>query len=166
MKIHTLLRASLALMAGSLLVLSLSGCDIVAQQAAEEAERAVEEATGVRVDAPVPTEGGEAQLPEGWPAEVPVYPEVTITEPWSVTAEGVTQLGVTLRTKDAHADVAAWYREELEAKGWTIDSEMTVGSGQDITTNYIASMGKLACVVNISIVEGEVEIAQQVTVTN
>lgn len=169
MKIHTITRASVAMLAGSLLIMSLSGCDIVAQRAAdeaeravEEAERAVEEATGVRIDAQAPTEGGEAQLPEGWPTEAPVYPEATITGAAKITLEGVTQYTVVFRTKDAHQDVSAWFKNELEAKGWTIDSEMTTGSGQDISTTYMASMDKLTCTILIHIIDGEVEINQQV----
>lgn len=171
MKIHALARATVALMAGSLLVVSLSGCDIVAQRAADEAERAVgeaeravEDATGVRIDAPAPAEGEEAQLPEGWPPEVPVYPEATITDPWSVTAEGVTHLSAVFRTKDAHQDVSAWFKNELEAKGWTIDSEMTTGSGQDISTTYTASMGKLECGIEIHTFDGETKIYQNVLI--
>lgn len=165
-KIHTLTKASIALLAGSLLVVNLSGCDIVAQRAADEAERAVEEATGVRVDVPTPAEESEAQLPEGWPTEAPVYPEATITDSVTTTLEGSTQYSVVFRTRDAHPDVSVWFENEFEAKGWTIDAARTIETSQGISTTYIASIDKLECVVHIGIVDGEVEIAQQVSVTN
>jgi len=162
MKIHKIARTSLALLAGLLLIVGLSGCEVAAQRAADEAERAVEDATGIRVDTPAPGEGGGAQLPEAWPAEAPVYPEATVTEAATTTMEGVTQHFVTFRTKDAHQDVASWFKSELEAKGWTINSEITTGSGQEISTTFIAIKDKLTATVYIYIVDGEVEISQQV----
>jgi len=159
MKIHKIARTSLALLAGLLLIVGLSGCEVAAQRAADEAERAVEDATGIRVDTPA---SGEAQLPEAWPAEAPVYPEATVTEAATTTMEGVTQHFVTFRTKDAHQDVASWFKNELEAKGWTINSEITAGSGQDISTTFVAIKDTLTSTVHIYIADGEVEITQQV----
>jgi len=162
MKIHKIARTSLALLAGLLLIVGLSGCEVAAQRAADEAERAVEDATGIRVDTPAPGEGGEPQLPEGLPAEVPVYPEAIITES-TVGVEGNTnQWSAIFRTKDPHQDVADWFKSELEARGWRIDSATTMGMDPYFETKYVASIDDLDAWIDIITVDGEVEISKRV----
>jgi hypothetical protein len=86
--------------------------------------------------------GGNVSLPEGFPKDVPIYPGSTVTLSVS-TKEGV-QVG--LKTADAPAKVADFYKAQLKSQGWeietTLDSEqgsMLVGKKQKTTVTAMVN---------------------------
>lgn len=113
------------------------GCARVAEEAAE---RAVEDSTGVEIDADdgsVTIEGEDGsevtvsedgQLPDGFPTDVPVSDgEITATMKSGDT------FTVGIETPDDHASVLEWYRDRLEGEGWTITTDLTVEDGGMLT---------------------------------
>lgn len=60
-----------------------------------------------------------AGIPAGFPSGVPIYPGATVRD---INAEeGVTaDVNLVLLTPDSIAVTAAWYRKELDARGWTV----------------------------------------------
>ncbi|HET6498988.1 MAG TPA: hypothetical protein VFH17_08065, partial [Coriobacteriia bacterium] len=103
---------------------SASGCDAVADRAVQEAEQAVEDATGVAVDT-----GGENALPEGWPQDVPIFPDARIDTSASLQSAEGTVHSARLLTAEPFQDVVDWYDAEFESKGWTISQRLTTGTG-------------------------------------
>lgn len=100
-------------------------------------EKAIENATGGKVkvdgngnDVTVKTEQGtwstSDKLPAGFPTDVPVYPNAKVQG--SVASAGQDGSGnyVGLQTTDALADVIAWYKKEIVAKGWTVTTDAMV----------------------------------------
>lgn len=156
MNIYTLARISIAMAAGLMLVIVLSGCEVATQRATEEAgraageaERPVEDATNVAADAEASAEGDEIPLPEGWPADAPVSAEAIIVSASRESGADHTYYVAVFRVNDTHRDVSAWLRGELQAKGWSIDSESTTGAGGELTTTYSGSKGTLESIINI-----------------
>ncbi len=64
-------------------------------------------------------------LPADFPKDVPVYPGATITASTTVP-EG---MNLVLNTADRASKVAAFYQQELKAKGWTIETTMNIPTG-------------------------------------
>jgi hypothetical protein len=126
--------AVVALLAAAVMA---SGC---AQILGEAAKGAVESATGVRVDASgnsVSVQGSdgssfsstEGKIPEGFPADVPVYEPGTITTGIATEGESGKSFMVGIDTEDAAGVVYDWYKSELEAGGWTIKTTMRTDDG-------------------------------------
>ena len=104
------------------LAITLQGCQMIAQ-------KAVEQATGVKVDqngksVTITGKNGESasvgtgKLPEGWPADVPVYAG-TITMGNKMDQGGKAAYLVTIETPDTPKTVVDWYQQQLADKGWT-----------------------------------------------
>jgi len=126
-------RSALAIVTMLVVAFSVVGCQQVAEKATEAA---IEKSTGVEVDqegdeVTIKGEDGteitassDGQLPDGFPTDIPVY-EGQITSSlkadkgWSVTIEAA----------DDVETVFTWYKQELEASGWKIVSEMKVTDG-------------------------------------
>lgn len=104
------------------------------------AEKAIEAATGGKVD--IDSDGGEItvrtdegiwstsdKLPDGWPSDVPTYPDTAIQS--SVAANQGQDLGhfVGLLTDDGIAKVVDWYKDKLADEGWKIETDLTVTDG-------------------------------------
>lgn len=117
----------------AVLAVAVVGCQSIAEQATEAA---VEQATGVKIDKSgdevtiqgedgsevTASSGGE--LPDGFPADVPVYEgniiaSVKAPEGYSVTIEAASDV----------ATVFDWYKTELDSQGWEIKSEVKVQDG-------------------------------------
>lgn len=111
----------------------------------DAAERAIEAATGGRVD--VDADGGtytvktddgtwstSDKLPSDWPSDAPLYPGADVQG--SVAAAGGDTQGVGqyvgLLSSDSAQQVAAWYKSELAAKGWTVGTDITTPQGSMI----------------------------------
>ncbi len=117
-----------------LAVVAAAGCR-------QAAQKAVEEATGVKVEdggtsVVVETEEGKAtiesgkKLPEGFPASFPVY-EGEIESAGSFS-QGESQVyNVIVTTDDDIDQVKAFYLKELPSKGWKIGMTADVGTGSD-----------------------------------
>ena len=64
--------------------------------------------------------GGESQLPTDFPGDVPIYAAAHPMSSMSSVGHGTI---VNLRTTDPAERVFDWYREQMPAAGWKIESE-------------------------------------------
>ncbi len=162
--------AIIAVIVHMLLVLVLaSGCfgQNIAEKIAEEAiEKAIESDSGENVDIDfddgeitIESDDGEvsigmgSDLPDNFPDNVPVYPDMEIISSWFVTEDDKDSYSINGLTEDAGSDVFAWYKESLS--GWEIENEFSA-SGDDMKTSSLsAKSGGL--VVVIMVVETEDE---------
>jgi len=69
--------------------------------------------------------GTEGNLPEGFPADFPLYPGAKIGSSWNANAENNKGYSLILETLDKPAEVDKYYKEELVKKGWKITSQFT-----------------------------------------
>lgn len=129
-------RFALALAALSAIV-ALAGCSSITQ-------RVVEGATGVKVSPngkvvavqdPNLTAADDAKLPEGFPADVPVYSSSTVVNSMSLASDKGTTFTVELQTSDTAASAAAWYDIALRDEGWTITGTVKSADGGALITS-------------------------------
>jgi hypothetical protein len=77
----------------------------------------------------VPQLGQNRPLPPGFPEEISIYGvdgETIVIDSYFQRGQGGQLFAVTLLTQDSQDDVIAYYRNEFEALGWTVnDSETT-----------------------------------------
>lgn len=128
------------------------------------AKKAVEEATGVKVEdggasVVVKTDEGEAKiesgkkLPEGFPASFPVYAgEIESTGSFSQGESRV--YNVIVRTDDDIDRVKEFYLKELPAKGWTIGMTADVGTASDRGVTITAETDELSATVVAKVASG------------
>lgn len=101
------------------------------------AERVIESATGGKVnvdsnsgDVTVKTDQGtwstSSKLPSDFPKDVPVYPGATVESSVAANQEQGGGQYVGLQTTDALDAVVAWYKKEVAAQGWKIETDATV----------------------------------------
>ena len=111
-------------------------------------EEAIERETGATVDSTgdqttITTDEGEmvigegAELPDGFPGVVPMYPDMKITSSFKTTQDGKSNYSIAAESSDAMDKVADWYRNQLGS--WNIDSEYTSESDGVKTTMFNAS---------------------------
>jgi len=115
----------------------LVGC----QNAVESATKAgIEKATGVSTDGnsvTIKKDGEEltiagtedGKLPEGFPADFPMFDPMTITSGVSAEANGAQQYTVTGKTDSSFEEVQSFYVTELEADGWKVEKSGMVNNG-------------------------------------
>jgi hypothetical protein len=124
-------RLSVACVIVAALALALTGCSAIAERATKSV---VEKATGVKVDengGSVTVTGkdgktatfssSDKQLPEGLPADFPVYEGEPDASAKAEAPEGVT-FSFTIRTADDVKTVFDWYKGKLTDGGWTIEN--------------------------------------------
>ena len=70
--------------------------------------------------------GENAEIPDGFPEDVPIYPGSDVIGGMVAGAGGM----VTLQTGDDAEKVAAFYREKLVNEGWSLAPEMDLGGRQ------------------------------------
>jgi hypothetical protein len=70
--------------------------------------------------------GENAEIPEGFPKDVPIYPDAKVVGSMLAGGRGM----VTLQTGDDPGKAASFYRENLAKEGWSIVSEMNLGGQQ------------------------------------
>ena len=94
-----------------------------------------EETVTIESDEGEATFGSSAELPEGFPAEVPVYENMDITSSMSGTNDGKTSYTVTALSEDGVDDIKEWYESQLS--GWNITGEfsMETDDGQTASIN-------------------------------
>ena len=147
-------RATTAVLLAISLVVLLGACQ-------DLAEEAVEQQTGIDIeqdDEGVTITGSEgeeiqygtASLPEGWPADVPVYEGVEIQASTSFTLPEGTQMSATMTTSDAYADVAAWYKSAVADGGWTIESEASFETDGRATSLLGLEKDGMQATINVS----------------
>lgn len=106
----------------------------------QAAQKAVEQATGVKVEddggsVTVKTDEGEAtvktgqKLPERFPESVPVY-EGTIETASSMTAGGTETFSVVVQADDDLDTVKKFYLKEMPARGWKVQMTLDTGTGE------------------------------------
>ncbi len=143
---------------------ALGGCSVIAK-------KAVEGATGVKVDEngdSVTVKGtdgsestissGEGKLAEDFPDSVPVY-DGDIVDSTVIHTGDVSQWTASISTGDAVDDVKSFYAERLAAEGWKITLDMDAGTGADRTVAYTAELDDLALTVTIAAPDSKTEIA-------
>ena len=141
---------------GLFLLFSLSSCgarEKAAEKIREEAiEEAIEEESGGEVDIAEDTmtvesdEGktvfsSKAELPEGFPADVPLYPDMTITSSMRSTEDNKEVYYITADISAPGDEVVRWYDSKLTDKGWNIESEITEEGENGKTTAIGARRG-------------------------
>jgi hypothetical protein len=152
-------RILVALTLLGLLTLGATGCQQMAEKAAQTA---VEKATGVKVDdksgsvtvtgkdgKTATVSGGEGKLPEGIPADLPVYTGDTKSGGKIESPEGATYT-FTILTADDAKSVVDWYKKELGAKGWTISSATTMESDGKVSGSIVAKKDKADLMISVT----------------
>ena len=133
----------------ALLALGATGC----QRAVDRAvERTIEESTGIRIDEDedrVTITGGDGEeytmegdgssLPDDWPADVPVYPDMRIESSTTMRMGDDVQFVVSATTSDDVSDVYEWYRDELPDAGWEITGDFSIEQNGERTANISSS---------------------------
>ena len=71
----------------------------------------------------------QGELPEGFPTDLPVFPDSQPKTSMMVGSSGL----VVLSSPASIADVVAHYREELPSQGWTVDAVTESASGTKAT---------------------------------
>jgi hypothetical protein len=88
-----------------------------------------DEKTGAKVDI------GSTTLPDTFPKDFPVYPGAKVTGVLSGTQKGKSSgFWVTLTTSDSVDKVAAYYKTNLKANGWSTTATYAAG---DTSTNVV-----------------------------
>lgn len=77
-------------------------------------------------------EGGEFsldlqtdKLPEGFPADFPVYPGAKLTSTWSAKDNNGQGTSVVWESSDTVGKISEFYKTDLEAKGWKVNATFT-----------------------------------------
>jgi hypothetical protein len=68
--------------------------------------------------------GEKAEIPDGFPEDLPIYPGSEVVAGMLAGAGGM----VTLQSGDDLEKVTAFYREKLVEEGWTLGPEMDMGA--------------------------------------
>lgn len=125
-------------------------------------EEAMEEATGVEVDqdgdsVTVSTDDGEmtitgeaSELPEGFPLEA--YPGAKIESSMTTGQEGAKNFVVSLSSKDAIPEIAAFYEEALQAMGITPEK---MELADDASTSVFLNAKTTDLDISVQIYDGE-----------
>jgi hypothetical protein len=143
------------------IVLSVSSCGNIAGKVAEKAmEKVVENAVGSDANIDVEGEGvkvsnesgevqlgGDAKVPEGWPAEAPAYPDIKVTfASKSKDDNGKDAFGLFAEvTKGTVKDVYEWYKSKMS--GWETTSDNFGTSDGNDSFTLIFNNGKYEALV-------------------
>lgn len=105
---------------------------IIVQSSTDKKRRTIFLSVQVSGEAPSPQPfelGASKPLPRGFPAEMPLYPDMTVTETaWGRSAD-TTEFQVNFLTKSSPQDVIAFYRNDFQSRdGWTITEEPSQGT--------------------------------------
>ncbi len=83
----------------------------------------------------MPTAAPGVALPEGFPV-MPIYPRAKLVDSRSDPLEGALYIGVrygaTWEVKKPLPVVVKWYKEKLQALGWTLDIESSNSDATDV----------------------------------
>ena len=156
----------------ALTALLLAGCGSAAENLAEEAaERAAEAAGGGDVEIDVDEGGGNvtigndegsvsvgsgASLPEDFPQDMPLPPDVPLAAGSSFDqGEGERVIGAQYSmegsSRDQQSELASYYESELPAAGWTVVSTNSVDGPGTLGTFYEVEKGDLSGSVVVSL---------------
>jgi hypothetical protein len=105
---------------------------VIIQGSADKKRRTIFLSVQVSGEAPSPQPfelGASKPLPRGFPAEMPLYPDMTVTDTaWGRSAD-TAEFQVNFLTKGSPQDVIAFYRNDFQSRGgWTITEEPSQGT--------------------------------------
>ena len=110
-----------------------------------------EETVTIDSDEGEATFGSGAELPEGFPAEVPVYGNMEIVSSMSGTDDGVTSYTVSGLSEDSVDVIKEWYEAQLA--GWEITGQFSMDTDDGSTASINAMSGESE--LNIMMAEDE-----------
>lgn len=118
----------------------------------------------IQTDEGTATIGGGA-MPSGWPEDVKAYAGATVTYSASMNAQtGEPGMAVVLMSTDDVATVAAYYKKELAAAGWTMGESMEAsgtsilsGTKDDRVVSLMITGAEGQTAITIAISEEEME---------
>ena len=113
-----------------------------------------EEGISIKTDEGEMTIGTGAELPDGFPGVVPVYPDMEIITSWRSVDDGKENFSVSGISSDPGEKIFDWYKSKLS--GWDIDSEFS--SEQDNEMMYSLNTNNGTYNVSVLIIESEDEI--------
>ena len=99
------------------------------------------------------TFGSNAELPDGFPDNAPVYPDMEITSSWTSITDDQNSYFVSGFSADAGEDVFAWYKNEFN--DWEIEGEFNMSTDEGETSSLTAN-GK-GLIINVMVIESEDE---------
>jgi hypothetical protein len=147
---HARMRMGIVMGLVAILALSVTGCQVVAEQATK---KAIEGATGVSVDEnnknvtitgkdgqKVTVSGQEGKLPEGLPSDFPNY-EGTIKSSGAMEANEGSTFTYSIATPDDVQKVVDFYKSKLTSAGWTITASTTNTSNGEVSGAVMAERG-------------------------
>jgi hypothetical protein len=108
----------------------------------------------------IEVEGGTAKvgtqsMPSNWPEDVPAYPGATVSYSTSVNPQtGTPGMAVMLLTPDTLEAAATYYKTELAAQGWTVESSLEAAG----TSLFSATKDQRTASVMINASEGQTAI--------
>jgi len=105
---------------------------VIVQSSADKKRCTILLSVQVAGEAPSPQPfelGASKPLPRGFPAEMPLYPDMTVADTaWGRSAD-TTEFQVNFLTKGSPQDVIAFYRNDFQSRGgWTITEEPIQGT--------------------------------------
>jgi hypothetical protein len=152
-------RLGIALVLVAMLAVGAAGCQAIAEKAVSTG---LEKATGVKVDESgksvtitgkdgksATITGSEGELPADLPSDVPTY-EGTVKSGGTMEGNGAKTWTFTIIGSSDVKTVAAWYKDELTKKGWTVDSSTVMESDGKASGGVSAKKGDLSIFVTLS----------------
>jgi hypothetical protein len=139
------MRTAVLVLVVTALVLALTGCAQLAQQAIEKSTGVSVDKNGNKVTVTGPNgqqttvQGGKNELPADLPSSIPIYNGATVKASATIAAEKTTNYTISLETSDDVATVASWYKTELTGKGWTMKTVAAVAQAAVLTGTNGAS---------------------------
>jgi|GEM_PF-5289225 len=94
----------------------------------ESMEKAIEnelnkDSSGNKVDFNL---NGDGQLPSGFPTDVSIYPGAKIITSVTIPSADKTSYTTTMQVKNtAESEVTTWYKTEMQANGWILDTQVS-----------------------------------------
>lgn len=85
-------------------------------------------------------------MPEGFPAEVPIYPETTLRR----GRRTETGFNVSLLTRDDFDRVTAYYRDQFRQGGWAVVTDDETEASGKRQLRLVAESNSLKCTVDIA----------------
>jgi len=115
---------------------------VIIQGSADKKRRTIFLSVQVSGEAPSPQPfelGASKPLPRGFPAEMPLYPDMTVTDTaWGRSAD-TAEFQVNFLTKGSPQDVIAFYRNDFQSSGgWTITEAPSQGTAVGISFEHTA----------------------------
>jgi hypothetical protein len=115
---------------------------VIIQDSSDKVHRAILLSVQVSGEAPSPEPfelGPSKPLPRGFPAEMPLYPDMTVTATAWGRSAGAADFRLDFLTKSSPQDVIAFYLGEFQSRGgWTITETPNQGTAVGISFEHTA----------------------------